>query len=89
MSWECKFDKKAVKDLQKIPKARIKRILQAIDIITRDPYQPHNQIKTLTGMLAGYLRFRIGNYCVIYLLDPNTKTLYVKAVLPRNEKTYK
>jgi mRNA interferase RelE/StbE len=89
MPWACKFDKKAIKDLQKIPKARTKRIIQAIEVLAKDPYKPHNQIKALSGTLAGLFRLRIGNYRVVYFLNPEDKILFVKAVLLRNEKTYK
>lgn len=88
MPWDCRFDKSALKDLQKIPTRQQKRILQAINLIVQDPYRKHNQIKRLEGM-SGYFRFRLGDFRIIYLLDQDDRTMYVKAVLRRNEKTYK
>jgi mRNA interferase RelE/StbE len=89
MLWECKFDKQAVKDLQDIPQQRQKRIVQAITVLAKDPYLKNNNIKRLTGVLTGYYRLRIGNYRVLYLIDSNSQTIFITAVLPRNEKTYK
>lgn len=89
MPWDCKFDKAALKDVQKIPQQQQKRILQAIGLIAKDPYRPHNKIKRLGGVLTGYFRFRLGNYRIVYLLNPDAQTMLVTAVLPRNEKTYK
>jgi mRNA interferase RelE/StbE len=89
MGWNYRFDKKAVKDLQKLTKLHQKRILQAIAIVAKNPYRKHNQIKRLSGSLGGYFRLRIGNFRVLYLLDQDDHTIYIKAVLPRNEKTYK
>jgi mRNA interferase RelE/StbE len=89
MGWDCKFDKKAAKDLQKLTKLQQKRILQAISIVAKDPYQKHNQVKRLSGNLTGYFRLRIGDFRVLYLVDQNDRAIYIKAVLPRNEKTYK
>lgn len=88
MRWDCKFDKQAVKDLQNIPQQRQKRIIQAITVLTKDPFLKNNNIKRLTGVLTGYYRLRIGNYRVLYLLDPDSRAIFIAAVLMRNEKTY-
>lgn len=89
MPWDCKFDKQAVKDLQNIPQQRQKRIIQAITVLTKTPYLKNNNIRRLTGVLNGYYRLRIGNYRVLYLLNPDTRTIFITAVMLRNEKTYK
>lgn len=89
MSWVCRFDKSALKDLQKIPKQQVKRILQAIEIVAKNPFLKNNNIKRLAGVLSAYYRLRIGNFRVLYLLDQDSEIMFVKAVLPRNEKTYK
>jgi mRNA-degrading endonuclease RelE of RelBE toxin-antitoxin system len=73
----------------KIPRPQQKRILQAVAVVSKDPYLKNNNIKRLTGILTGYFRLRIGNYRVLYLLDPDAHIVFIKAVLPRNEKTYK
>lgn len=89
MSWDCKFDKSALKDFQKIPKQQQKRILQAIAVVAKDPYLKNNNIKRLTGTLSGLYRLRIGNYRIIYLLEQHLETMFVEAIVQRNEKTYK
>ncbi len=89
MPWNCKFDKSAVKDIEKIPTARQKRIIQAITVSAKDPYLKNNNIKRLTGVLSGYYRLRIGDFRVVYLLDADSQTMFIKAILLRNEKTYK
>jgi mRNA interferase RelE/StbE len=89
MPWDCKFDKSALKDLQKIPSRQQKRLLQAITILSKDPYRKNNKIKRLSGSLSDYYRLRIGDYRVLYLLEQDSQTMFVKAVLRRNEKTYK
>lgn len=89
MPWDCRFDKSALKDLQKIPRPQAKRILQAVTVVTKNPFLKNNNIRRLSGALSGYYRLRIGNFRVLYLLDQDENTIYIKAVLPRNEKTYK
>lgn len=88
MPWDSRFDKSALKDLQKLQPKLQKRILQAIEVISQDPYRKHNKIKRLEGMNDCF-RFRLGDFRIIYLLDQDTKIMYVKAILRRNEKTYK
>ncbi len=89
MFWDCKFDNKAIKDLQKIVPLQQKRILKAIKVLTEDPYLKNNKIKRLAGSLSSYYRLRIGNYRVLYIISQDERTIFIKAVLPRNEKTYK
>lgn len=88
MPWGCKFEKAALKDLQNISTRQQKRILQAIELISQDPYRKHNKIKRLQGM-SDYFRFRLGDFRILYLLEQDSKTMSVQAVLRRNEKTYK
>lgn len=89
MPWDCRFDKSALKDLQKLPKLQRKRIVQAITSLANDPHAKNNNLKRLSGTLAGMYRLRVGNYRVIYMLEQDSQAIFIKAVLIRNEKTYK
>lgn len=89
MPWDCKFDKTALKDLQKIPKLHQERIIQAITVLAKDPFIKNNNIKRLSGTLTGMYRLRVGSYRVVYILEQNSQAMFIKAVLIRNEKTYK
>ena len=50
--------------------------------LERDPYR-HPNIKRLTGKLAGRLRYRIGDWRVIYRIDESDWTVYVLDIAHR------
>ena len=52
--------------------------------LEREPRR-HNAIKLLTGDLAGYRRYRIGDWRVIYSIDDAPKTVAVLSVAHRKE----
>lgn len=45
----------------------------------------HPNIKPLKGDLAGYYRYRIGNYRVIYLINDKTNQVLVNTITHRRE----
>ncbi|MBF0785097.1 type II toxin-antitoxin system RelE/ParE family toxin [Muribacter muris] len=64
MAWEIKFLPGAVKEFQKLDKSTSARILAYLrDVAKLD--DPTVRGKGLTGNLAGYWRYRIGDYRVI------------------------
>ena len=50
----------------------------------RDPRR-HNNIKRLTGALAGRLRYRIGDWRVIYRIDDRASQVHVLVIAHRSE----
>ena len=58
-------------------------MLAKVDALAADPAAPHSNVKALKGG-AGY-RLRVGDWRVLYTLDPSEKLLRVVAVLPRGE----
>jgi mRNA interferase RelE/StbE len=45
----------------------------------------HPNVKPLTGPLKGYLRFRAGDYRILYQLDAVKKIVYVVRIAHRKE----
>jgi len=52
--------------------------------LERDPRQ-HRNITALSGPLAGYWRYRVGDYRVIYQIDDSAQTVYVSRIAHRRE----
>ena len=68
MEYNVRFKKSVAKDLQKIQKEQIEKILQHInDELRLDPMK-HSKLK---GKFEGLRKFRIGNYRVIYSILSN------------------
>ena len=53
-------------------------------VLERDPRR-HNNIKRLSGEHAGFLRFRVGDWRVIYRIDDAGKRVLVLSIANRRE----
>ena len=60
---------------------KIARCLQQLEYTTRS----HPNIKTLKGRYAGYYRYRIGDYRIIYSIDDNVVQVFVMAIAHQGE----
>jgi len=67
MVWEVRLEKKAQKELDKIPLQYQRRILATLSIIASDPFVG----KKLTGKLIGSYSYRIWPYRIIYKVYRN------------------
>jgi mRNA interferase RelE/StbE len=52
--------------------------------LEREPRR-HNNIKRLSGRLAGHLRYRIGDWRVIYRIDDQANRVLVLSIAHRRE----
>lgn len=60
------------------------RFFEAITEIAKIPMEPRGDtIKRLTGDFAGIWRYRVGDFRILYLPDPATKTIALLAIRPR------
>ncbi|CAA6805230.1 MAG: RelE/StbE replicon stabilization toxin [uncultured Sulfurovum sp.] len=67
------IDDKAIKDLSKIQKQEVKKILLKIEAL--EDYPDVANIKKLTNFEPPY-RLRVGNYRVLFDIEDNTITVY-------------
>jgi mRNA interferase RelE/StbE len=75
------IEKKAQKQLEKLPKDLRIRISNAIDIIQDEDFSQNLDIKKLKGLGNRY-RVRVGNYRILFETSKNN-TIIVYAILPR------
>lgn len=68
-----------LKELRKLPAQVKTKILLAIEEITSNPYAG----VTLRGELSGLLRWRIGDYRIIYKIDEKNHLIALIDVGPR------
>lgn len=61
-----------------------KKLARCFTQLERDPRR-HNNIKRLSGPWKGYLRFRVGDWRVIYSIDAAASRVLVLAVAHRRE----
>jgi mRNA interferase RelE/StbE len=67
--------------------ALVKKLNRCFDQICADPYK-HPNIKRLRGPLAGYLRYRLGDWRVVYQVDEKQKRITVLVIAHRS-RVYK
>jgi mRNA interferase RelE/StbE len=70
-AYEVVFKKSAVKELQSLPQRIRQKILDAIQLLSLNPYTEILQIKKMKGADSLY-RVRIQDYRVIYQLENQT-----------------
>ena len=61
-----------------------KKLARCFEQLEHNPIE-HPNIKRLTGPLAGYWRYRVGDYRVIYRMDLNTEIVFVLKIVHRRE----
>jgi mRNA interferase RelE/StbE len=66
--YEVVFKKSALKELQNLPGKIRQKVLDAVQLLSVNPYTELLQIKKMRGADALY-RFRINDYRVVYLID--------------------
>ena len=81
-SYRIELKRSAERDIRRIHPTLISRILERVEALGDDP-SPRQSLK-LSGTEATY-RLRIGDYRVIYSVDPESKTVVVYYVRHRRE----
>jgi mRNA interferase RelE/StbE len=77
LAWKVEIDPSAARELSKIDRTWQQRILSFIEEIPELPH-PRSRGRALTGTLAGYWRYRVGDYRI--LCDIQDDVLTVRAV---------
>ena len=61
-----------------------KRLDRCFEQLKVNPYK-HPNIKPLKGKLAGYYRYRVGNYRVIYQVNDPKNQVFVSIIINRGD----
>lgn len=80
-SYKIVWEKRAVKELRRLPDEAARRILQKVSELSDDPYAG----KVLKGNFSEYLRVRIGAYRVIYRIEGNELRVFILRVGHRKD----
>lgn len=81
-SYKIQWKQSAKKELKKLDKQTIRRILQAVEKLANNPYA--KGCKKLAGSKSVY-RIRIGDYRVVYDIQSSTITIEIIKVGHRRE----
>ncbi|MFD3005238.1 type II toxin-antitoxin system RelE family toxin [Thermus tengchongensis] len=85
MRYTLLLTRSAQKDLEALPPEVLRRVDQALEELADNPFPP-GKVKKLKG--SGHppvYRLRVGDYRVLFTVDPEAKTLTVARVKHRRE----
>ena len=82
--YEVVFKKSAAKELQTLPQKIQQKILDAVQLLSLNPYTELLQIKKMKGADSLY-RVRIQDYRVIYLIENQTIKVTIIKIGHRKE----
>ena len=80
MSWVCKFDRRALRELNKLDSQSQQKILAYLEERIELDADPRRSGKRLKANLAGLWRYRVGNYRIICQIVDNELIVLVLAV---------
>jgi len=85
VSWVCKIDKRAVKDLKMLDIETRKQIITFIEHRLIQGGNPRNSGKALKGKFEGLWRYRSGNYRILCQIQDDKLTVLVVKVSHRKK----
>lgn len=80
MDYKVVYTKLSQKDLNKLDPSIVRRILKKVDEFSRQS-DPLEFAKKLIGFVLDTYRFRVGDYRVVFRLDPQNQQLVILVVL--------
>lgn len=80
-SFSLDFKPSAEKDLRHLPKDIVLRVIEKIEYLRSDPF-PSQSIR-ISGSERLY-RLRVGDYRIIYEVDPKAKEITIHYIRPRS-----
>jgi len=85
-SWSVELSRSALKALDQLERKTSLRILDRLEELGQcDNPLRHKDVRALEGKLKPYYRFRVGEYRVIFELDPEYKRIGILAIAPRSK----
>jgi len=86
MNWQIEVKPTAERQYRKLDKKTRLRIKEALYSLEKAPNPLHHKnVRALTGELHGDCRLRVGEWRILFTPHPESRTLYVYAILPRGE----
>lgn len=80
MSWVCKFDRRALRELGKLDVQSRKKIFAYLEERIAGDEDPRRFGKPLRANLAGLWRYRVGDYRIICRVQDNEWIVLVLAI---------
>ena len=83
MSYQANLSREALKRLDRLDHSTYQRIERRLYELKADPFDPRIS-KSLKG-LEGMRSSRVGDWRILYTVNPSIQTIYIVAIRPRGE----
>jgi mRNA interferase RelE/StbE len=85
LDWTIEFERDAIRQLNRLDKSVRRRVVQFLDSRVVASHDPRHPGKALHGELAGFWRYRVGDYRLICLLEDERRVVTLIRVEHRRE----
>ncbi len=82
--YELVLTREARKFYEKAEPPLVRRLHRCFEQLREAPYE-HPNIRRLRGPLAGYFRYRVGDWRVVYEVDEERKTVTILLIVHRSK----
>ena len=83
MSYQTQFSRQAAKRLEGLDRPTRQRVEHRLNELEENPFDP--RISKLLKGLEGIRSSRMGDWRVLYTVNPSIQTIYIVAIRPRGE----
>jgi mRNA interferase RelE/StbE len=85
--FEVLIDERVEKDLEKVPKYIVRKFIKLLDEFEKDPIRSRSgfDLKLMKRYPNNTYRLRIGDYRVLYAVDPGVKKVRITSVQHRGD----
>jgi mRNA interferase RelE/StbE len=85
-NWSVELSKSSLRALERLGGTASSRILDRLGELgdAENPLR-HKDVRPLEGKLKGFYRLRVGEYRVIFELDPENRRIGLLAIIPRGK----
>jgi mRNA interferase RelE/StbE len=83
-NWHVELSRSSLKALKRLEKTPSSRILDRLEKLgeAENPLRDKD-VRPLEGKLKGFYRLRVGEYRIIFELDPDNRRIGLLAIVPR------
>lgn len=85
VTWNVELAKAAEKAFRRLPPPERGRIGKALDALSSDPRPAGKHVKAIQGTKDAFLRYRAGDYRIMYEVIDEDRVVLVSAILNRRD----
>ena len=83
--FRVELSRQATRVYERLPAADRVRLAKALDALEHDPRPPGKQVKALQGTRDAFLRFRVGDYRLLYEIIDAENLVLVAGIVARKD----